>query len=82
MAMALDAPEEKAPIITNRLQQQVGGYNQQTLRGYTLALNAGVAAFEGETGGTIEDLMARAVETRRAGRRPRRSSRRTRRDGS
>jgi diguanylate cyclase (GGDEF)-like protein len=82
MAFAVDAPEEKAPIITARLQQQVAGYNQQTLRAYTLALNAGVAAFDPDVGGTIEDLMARAVEARRGGRRPRRSSRRARLDGS
>lgn len=82
MALALDAPEEKAPIITARLQQQVGGYNQQTVRGYTLALGAGVAAFDAGNGSTIEDLMARAVETRRATRRPRNSSRTARRAGA
>jgi diguanylate cyclase (GGDEF)-like protein len=82
IAFAVDAPEEKAPIITARLQQQVASYNQQTIRGYTLVLNAGVAAFDPEVGGTIEDLMARAVEARRATRRPRRSSRRTRVDGA
>jgi diguanylate cyclase (GGDEF)-like protein len=80
MAFAVDAPAEKASIITARLAQQVAGYNQQTLRAYTLALNAGVAAFDPEVGGTIEDLMARAVEARRGGRRPRRSSRRARLD--
>ncbi len=82
IALAVDAPEEKAPIITSRLQHQVGGYNQQTVRAYSLALNAGVAAFDAKSAGTIEDLMARAVEMRRAGRRPRRSSRRQRIDGA
>lgn len=77
MAFAVDAPEEKAPIITSRLQQHVLGYNQQTIRAYTLVLHAGIAAFDAESGGTtIEDLMARAVEERRGARRPRRSSRR------
>lgn len=80
MAFAVDAPAEKAPIILGRLEQQVTGYNQQTLRAYTLTLRAGVAAFEADGGGTIEDLMARAVEERRGGRRPRRSSRRARLD--
>ena len=81
VALALDAPEEKAPIITARMTQQVAGYNEQTLRAYTLQLRAGVAAFDAEGGGTIEDLMARAVEARRAAR-PRRSSRRARADGA
>jgi len=81
MALALDAPEEKAPIITSRLQQHVGTYNQQTIRGYTLVLNVGIAAFDPEAGGAIEDLMARAVEERRAVRRARRSSRRLRQEG-
>ena len=82
MALALDAPEENAPIITARLQQQVAGYNQQTIRAYTLALHAGVAAFgAGSNGTTIEDLMAQAVESRRGLKRPRRSSKRTRLDG-
>lgn len=82
MALALDAPEEKAPIITARLQQQVSGYNEQTIRAYTLVLHAGVAAFDPGAGSTIEDLMARAVAARRATRRPRRSSRRARLDGA
>lgn len=78
IAFAMDAPAEKAPIIIGRLQHQVAGYNQQTIRGYTLTLNAGVSAFEPQTGGAIEDLMARAVEQRRGVRRPRRSSQRLR----
>jgi diguanylate cyclase (GGDEF)-like protein len=81
IAFAVDAPEEKAPIITGRLQQHVATYNQQTIRAYTLVLHAGIAAFDPDAGGAIEDLMARAVEARRAGRRPRRSSRRLRQDG-
>jgi diguanylate cyclase (GGDEF)-like protein len=83
MAFAVDASEEKAAIITERLQRQVAGYNQQTIRAYTLALNVGVAAYHHVTGGAIEDLMARAVEARRGARPPaRRSSRRLRRDGA
>jgi diguanylate cyclase (GGDEF)-like protein len=78
MAFAVDAPEEKAPIITNRLQQHVVGYNQQTIRAYTLVLKVGIAAFDANASGSIEDLMARAVEERRGARRPRRSSRRLR----
>jgi diguanylate cyclase (GGDEF)-like protein len=82
MAFAVDAAEEKAPIITSRLAQQVAGYNQQTIRAYTLVLHVGVAAFDPEAGASIEDLMAKAVEARRAARRPRRSSRRARLDGA
>jgi diguanylate cyclase (GGDEF)-like protein len=81
MAFAMDAPAEKAPIITARLQQHVSGYNAQTIRGYTLALNAGLSAFDPHRGGAIEDLMARAVEQRRGmggGGRSRRSAPRAR----
>jgi diguanylate cyclase (GGDEF)-like protein len=82
MAFAVEADEEKAPIILGRLQQHVGVYNQQTIRAYTLVLNVGIAAFDPQSGGAIEDLMARAVETRRATRSARRVSRRLRQEGA
>jgi len=82
MAFAIEADEGKAPIIVDRMQQHVAVYNQQTIRAYTLVLNVGIAAFDPATGGAIEDLMARAVETRRASRQSRRVSRRLRKEGA
>jgi two-component system, cell cycle response regulator len=82
MAFAVEADEDKAPIIVTRMQQHVAVYNQQTIRAYTLVLNVGIAAFDPAVGGAIEDLMARAVETRHASRQSRRVSRRLRKEGA
>jgi len=83
-ALAVDAPEEKSPIIAARLRQHVEGYNGQTLRRYTLSLTAGFASYDGRAGTpptSIDDLLSRAADagggrTHRPP--PRRSSKRTR----
>lgn len=83
-AYAVLAPEatlEKAPIIVARMQQHLATYNGQTIRRYTLAVTLGFTAFDPAAGVSIEDLMARAVEARRAQRRPRKSTGRPRASG-
>ncbi len=83
-ALAVDAPEEKSPIISARLHQHVAGYNGRTLRRYTLSITAGFAPYDGQAGvppSSIEDLLARAADARGGkSRRPpaRRSSKRMR----
>ena len=69
MVLALDATMDKSPIIAARLKHQVDGYNAQTIRGYTLAVAIGFTGYDPTAGAPIEDLMARAVEARRAERR-------------
>lgn len=77
-ALAIDASQDKSPIIANRLQQQVNSYNAQTVRGYDLRLRIGFVAFEPDAGVSIEDLMVKAAEARRGLTRSRRSSKRLR----
>ena len=76
--LAPDATLEKAPIIVARMQQHLATFNGQTIRSYTLAVNLGFTPFDPAAGTSIEDLMARAVEARRAQRRSRPSAGRSR----
>ena len=76
MVLAFDATLDKSPIIAARLQRHVDAYNAQTIRRYTLAVNIGFTGFDPAAGVPIEDLMARAVEARRAEPRPGRPAQR------
>lgn len=75
--LAVDAFADTAPVITRRLRREVDAYNGQTLRRYTLVINLGFAAFGGQEPGSVEELLARAVQARRTERRARRPSRRS-----
>lgn len=68
-AMAIDANTDKAPIIATRLQYNVQEWNNRTIRKYQLKLNLGFTEFD--PSGAIEDLMARAVDDARRGRKRR-----------
>ena len=80
MVLAADAATEKASVLTDRIAHHAAQYNGRTLRPFTLVLNVGFTPFDPAAGAAIEDLMARAVEARRAQPRRRRSSRRVRVD--
>ncbi|HWZ27346.1 MAG TPA: hypothetical protein VNX15_02205, partial [Gemmatimonadales bacterium] len=66
MALALDAPEEKFPIISGRVAEQVQEFNDRTIRRYRLILNLGFVPFNADLTPTIEDLMAQASDARRS----------------
>jgi two-component system cell cycle response regulator len=67
--MAVDATTDKAPIISNRLQHNVLEWNNRTIRKYQLKLAFGFTEFD--PSGAIEDLMARAIDDGRDGRKRR-----------
>lgn len=64
VALAADAGPDTATVISERIQRHAAQYNAMTLRSYTLTLTVGCAAFDATEAPAIEDLMARAVETR------------------
>jgi two-component system cell cycle response regulator len=68
-AMAVDATSDKAPIIATRLQYNVQEWNNRTIRKYQLKINLGFTEFD--PSGAIEDLMARALDDGRRGRKRR-----------
>lgn len=65
MALALDAPEEKFPIISGRVAEQVQEFNDRTIRRYRLILQLGFVPFNADLTPTIEDLMVQASDARR-----------------
>jgi diguanylate cyclase (GGDEF)-like protein len=65
MALALDAPEEKFPIISGRVAEQVQEFNDRTIRRYRLILQLGFVPFTADVQPTIEDLMVQASDARR-----------------
>ena len=65
MALALDAPEEKFPIISGRVAEQVQEFNDRTIRRYRLILQLGFVPFNANLQPTIEDLMVQASDARR-----------------
>lgn len=65
--MAVDANADKAPIIATRVQYNVEEWNNRTIRRYQLKLNMGFTEFDPT--GAIEDLIARASESRTSRRR-------------
>jgi diguanylate cyclase (GGDEF)-like protein len=73
--LAVDAAADTASIITRRMQREVDAHNGRTVRRYTLVVNVGFAGFDGTAPSSVEALLARAVEGRRAARRSRRPSR-------
>lgn len=75
-ALAVDAAEDKGPIIASRIQHNVAGYNHSTIRNYELKLMLGFVEFE--PAGAIEDLLARAVVESHGGKRRRSSGKRYR----
>lgn len=66
-AMAVDATTDKAPIIGTRVQYNVEEWNNRTIRRYQLKLNLGFTEFDPT--GAIEDLIARAADSRGSRRR-------------
>ncbi|HEX4562554.1 MAG TPA: diguanylate cyclase [Gemmatimonadales bacterium] len=66
MALALDAPEEKFPIISGRVAEQVQEFNDRTIRRYRLILQLGFVPFNADLQPTIEDLMVQASDARRS----------------
>ena len=65
VALALDAPDEKFPIISGRLAEHVQEFNDRTIRKYRLILQVGFVPFNADVSPTIEDLMAQASDARR-----------------
>ena len=65
MALALDAPIEKFPIIAGRVSQHVQEFNDRTIRRYRLILPLGFVPFNADLSPTIEDLMVQASDARR-----------------
>lgn len=65
--MAVDATADKAPIIATRVQYNVEEWNNRTIRRYQLKVNLGFTEFDPT--GAIEDLIARAADSRNSRRR-------------
>lgn len=65
VALALDAPDEKFPIISGRLAEHVQEFNDRTIRKYRLILQLGFVPFNADVSPTIEELMAQASDARR-----------------
>jgi diguanylate cyclase (GGDEF)-like protein len=67
VVMAVDANADKAPIIASRVQYNVEEWNNRTIRRYQLKVNLGFTEFDPT--GAIEDLIARAADSRTSRRR-------------
>jgi diguanylate cyclase (GGDEF)-like protein len=65
--MAVDANAEKASIIASRVQHNIEEWNNRTIRRYQLKVNLGFTEFDPT--GAIEDLIARAADSRPSRRR-------------
>lgn len=65
--MAVDATTDKAPIIATRVQYNIEEWNNRTIRRYQLKLTFGFTEFDPT--GAIEDMIARASDSRGARRR-------------
>ena len=64
MALALDAPVEKFPIIAERMAHHVQEFNDRTIRRYRLILPLGFVPFNADLSPSIEDLMVQASDAR------------------
>lgn len=66
MVLTMDAPPESAAGILLRVRASFRLYNSQTSRRYDLSMSLGAACFDSNSTLSLEELMGRAIEARRA----------------
>ncbi len=58
--LALEVSGEDEAMLVSRIRRRLDAFNAQRLEPFTLSLSLGMARFDRDTGGSLEDLLARA----------------------